>query len=81
MRWWDFDLVTMTNITHSNQSNKDTARPDPCRCFRTRSVGGRCHACQEAITDVAHVALTAKAVYCGRCCPECSAMRSEGSAR
>ena len=70
----------MMSTTASRKSDKRKARPNPRRCFRTKSVGGRCYTCTEPIEDVAHVALTGKAVYCGSCCPECSAAERIASA-
>jgi hypothetical protein len=47
------------------------SKHDPSQCFRTKSVGGRCHQCEKLIEDVAHVSLAAKAIFCERCCPAC----------
>jgi hypothetical protein len=60
----------MTSTTPSRRGAK--GRRDPSRCFRTRAIGGRCSACQEPIQDVAHVLLSARGVYCEKCCPECA---------
>jgi hypothetical protein len=66
-----------THARERPRRRRAEAEFEPAQCFRTRSVGGRCHRCSEPIEAVAHVTLTAKAVYCAGCCPQCAESQPE----